>query len=102
MQGMACFTLVTCPQVYHVSGKAFTWHSALWQLGWAEGSGGLSGMSLFKDTHGVIAPKTVELVGKVAPFSTICHYLKWHVIILCSEIHYASTEKRLIVVAYIY
>lgn len=92
MQGMPCFALVTCPQVYHVSSGAFAWHHALWH---SEGPTGLTGMSPFtKDTNGVIPPKRAEWVHKVAPFSTICHYLKWHVIVLRSEIHYASTESK--------
>lgn len=33
MRRMACFTLVTCPQVYHVSAGVFAWRYALWHLG---------------------------------------------------------------------
>lgn len=47
---------------------------------------------------GSIPPQRAERVREVAPFSTICHYLKWHVIVLCSQIHYASTESRGLVV----
>lgn len=43
---------------------------------------------------GSIPPQRAEGVREVAPFSTICHYLKWHVIVLSSQIHYASTESR--------
>lgn len=43
---------------------------------------------------GSIPPQRAEGVREVALFSTICHYLKWHVIVLCSQIHYASTESR--------
>lgn len=42
--GMACFTLVTCPHVYHVSGQAFTWCYALWHPRWLRPSGSLTGV----------------------------------------------------------
>lgn len=91
MRGMGCSALVTCLRVCHVSGRGAQLASR--PSGTRSGSG-LAGMSTFTaDTHGAIPPKRAEWMGKVAPFSTICHYLKWRVIVLCGEFPYASNRE---------